>query len=184
MRGHKRPFDTRGSLLTQAVRWVGDLDLFMRGIILLSAVFLALAAILALWNPLGAERRPADPTTPEATVHAWVAAHRNGDVARAYALLSPAAQQSHAFDTYQQGDFSRLGTAGAEPLVIIAPLGTGAADSWVRVAVGLSARDGIVNRFGDGPGDRSLTVHLVQSSEGWRIASVDPWPPSYRRPPR
>ena len=154
--------------------WHRLTDRFMRGVIFVTAAFLALGAGVMVVKPGGAPLRPADPNAPEATVYAWVEAHRDGERARAFALLSPAAQRTQSFDVYNRRDFSVFGITGAGPYILVVPLRSSANDAMVRVAI---AQTGIeIRRAGDGPGERSLRVKVVRDEAGWRIDSVDPWP--------
>jgi hypothetical protein len=121
---------------------------------------------------------PADPTSPEGVVQAYVEAIRAGDADRAYELLSRTAKATTSAQEYRQRFPRSQPSTESGQRVLIETVEVGEDAAEVRVTFSrFSARP---EPFSAGTYHRAVNVRLVREDGAWRIGQpAEPFPLAY-----
>jgi hypothetical protein len=121
---------------------------------------------------------PADPTSAEGVVKAYVEAIQAGDADGAYELLSQAAKASTSLQEYRQRFPRNQPPTDSGQRVLIEAVEVGGDTADVRVTFShFSARP---EPFSAGSSHRAVNVRLIREDGAWRVSQpAEPFPLAY-----
>jgi hypothetical protein len=152
-----------------------EADRFLVGIVVGALLLLVLAVVAVIVGTRAPAPPAADPATPLGVVQAYVDAVRAGEVDRAYALLSRAAQGGVSLEEYRRRFARAYGPSSAEQRILIEPLRVGPETAEARVTV--SRFTASREPFSTSASHQDVAVHLVREDGAWRITQpIGPYP--------
>ncbi len=149
-------------------------DRFLIGIVMGALALITLGIVIAALGVGRSVPVSLDPATPAGTVQSYIDSLRIGDVDRAYALLSRAAQASWSRDRYRESYPRYAPPSGMEQRLLIETIRSQPERADVRVTI---SRFMPGNPLFAGSMNQEVEMHLVKEDEVWKIdRPVEPYP--------